>query len=72
MSALAAAAAGGFLDYIGSVYTQGQQRKAATVAYNRQKEFWNMQNEYNTPTKQVERLKAAGLNPALMYGQGNV
>ena len=24
--------------------------------------------EYNSPTAQVERLKAAGLNPALMYG----
>jgi hypothetical protein len=31
-----------------------------------------MQNAYNTPAKQMERLKAAGLNPALMYGQGNV
>lgn len=28
---------------------------------------WNMQNEYNAPIKQVERMKQAGLNPALMY-----
>lgn len=26
--------------------------------------------EYNDPKKQMERLKNAGLNPALMYGQG--
>lgn len=32
--------------------------------------FWNMQNEYNDPRAQVERLRAAGLNPALMYGGG--
>lgn len=34
-------------------------------------EFWNMQNRYNTPTKQMERLKAAGLNPNLIYGSGS-
>ena len=34
------------------------------------KQMYDYQNMYNTPTKQMERLKAAGLNPALMYGQG--
>lgn len=33
-------------------------------------EMWNAQNEYNTPSAQVHRLKDAGLNPALMMGQG--
>lgn len=33
---------------------------------------WNRQNEYNHPTQQMNRLKEAGLNPNLMYGQGNV
>lgn len=33
--------------------------------------FWNMQNEYNTPANQMARLEDAGLNPNLMYGQGN-
>lgn len=32
--------------------------------------MWNMQNEYNSPTAQRERLEAAGLNPALLYGNG--
>lgn len=32
---------------------------------------WNRQNEYNTPTAQMERYASAGLNPALIYGQGN-
>lgn len=37
-------------------------------SYNQSVEFWNMQNEYNTPAQQVQRMKDAGLNPALMGG----
>lgn len=33
---------------------------------------WNMNNEYNSPTAQMNRLKAAGLNPNLVYGHGAV
>lgn len=33
-------------------------------------EMWQRQNEYNTPAAQVQRLRNAGLNPALMMGQG--
>ena len=33
--------------------------------------FWNMQNEYNNPVNQMQRLKDAGLNPALMYKSGS-
>lgn len=32
-------------------------------------EDWNKQNEYNAPTAQMARFKAAGLNPHLIYGQ---
>lgn len=32
--------------------------------------MWNRQNEYNTPEMQMHRLKEAGLNPNLMYGNG--
>ena len=31
-------------------------------------EFWKMQNRYNLPSEQMKRLKAAGLNPNLIYG----
>lgn len=31
---------------------------------------FNMQNEYNSPGKQMQRLKDAGLNPNLVYGNG--
>ncbi len=32
--------------------------------------FWDMQNEYNSPQKQMERLQAAGLNPNMVYQSG--
>ena len=31
---------------------------------------WSMQNEYNSPNAQMERLRAAGLNPNLVYDNG--
>lgn len=31
---------------------------------------WTMQNEYNSPTSQMARLREAGLNPNLVYGNG--
>jgi len=33
---------------------------------------WTMQNEYNSPQAQMARLKSAGLNPNLIYGEGSV
>jgi len=42
--------------------------------YDKQKQdnidFWNLQNSYNTPQQQMQRYQEAGLNPALMYGNG--
>lgn len=29
---------------------------------------WNLQNQYNSPAMQMQRLREAGLNPNLMYG----
>lgn len=31
---------------------------------------WTKQNEYNSPVQQMQRLKEAGLNPHLVYGNG--
>lgn len=33
-------------------------------------EMWTKQNAYNSPAAQMQRMKEAGLNPNLMYGQG--
>lgn len=38
------------------------------LAYQRDQDMWHMQNAYNSPREQMERLKAAGLNPNLVYG----
>lgn len=51
--------------------TIAANRKEAELAYQRSVEMWHMQNAYNSPQAQMERFKAAGLNPHLIYGQGN-
>lgn len=51
-----------------------KNRKFAEKMYNRQRadalSDWNLQNSYNAPSAQMERLKAAKLNPNLIYGTG--
>lgn len=47
------------------------QEKMAKLNYQRNIEMWNMQNAYNTPAQQVKRLRQAGLNPNLLYGNGS-
>lgn len=46
------------------------QKDENELAYKRQLELMNYQNDYNTPQAQMQRLAEAGLNPNLMYGQG--
>lgn len=49
-----------------------QANKAlAEYQYSRDIEMWNKSNQYNTPAMQMQRFKNAGLNPNLIYGQGN-
>lgn len=58
--------------------TQRQNRESQIWSqrmYQRQYDdalaFWRMQNEYNSPQAQMARFKEAGLNPNLVYSQGN-
>lgn len=46
-------------------------KEMAKYAYSKDLEMWNLQNQYNSPEMQMERFKSAGLNPNLIYGQGN-
>lgn len=39
--------------------------------FNDNLNMWHMQNQYNNPLSQMQRFKEAGLNPNLIYGQGN-
>lgn len=53
---------------------ENQQRanmEMAKYSYSRDLEQWNRGNVYNSPQAQMERLKAAGLNPNLVYGSGS-
>lgn len=47
-----------------------RSKKLMDKQFQMDKEMYDYQNKYNLPSAQMARLKAAGLNPALMYGQG--
>lgn len=51
-------------------YNYDMQRQLAEEAYQRDLNMWNKQNAYNAPSAQMDRLRAAGLNPNLVYGNG--
>lgn len=47
------------------------QSALADQANAREIEMWEMQNRYNSPAAQMSRFSEAGLNPMLIYQQGN-
>lgn len=65
-------AIGAGIGMIGSAISQRQNykytKKLMELQYQQNLDLWNKQNEYNTPTAQMQRLQAAGLNPNLVYG----
>lgn len=75
MSGLIAAGITAASGLIGSAINAGMQartnamnKQQADEAYRRQLEAIKEQNIYNSPSMQVARMKAAGLNPSLAYG----
>ena len=64
--------ASGILGGIGQASTNKTNLKIAREQMAWNESMWNKQNAYNTPEAQIERMRQAGLNPALMYSQGNV
>lgn len=60
------------LQGVGSLLSSNATNRGALEAQklaNKQNiEFWHMQNQYNHPSAQMDRLKSAGLNPNLIYG----
>lgn len=46
----------------------GYNRRLAKEAYDRQVQFYNLQNKYNDPKNVVQRYKDAGLNPYSAFG----
>lgn len=51
-------------------YQNAWQAQENEKAYQRNLKMWNLQNAYNSPTQQMARLRTAGLNPNLVYGNG--
>lgn len=81
-ASLSAAALTGAMGIASSKLNYNESKKLARDQYyynmdlaNRQNaaniEMWNMQNEYNSPKAQMARLKAAGLNPNMIYNNGS-
>lgn len=71
-------AGSGIVSDIANLFGQSKANKQSQAfqvgMYNRQRADaladFNMQNAYNSPQQQMARLKAAGLNPNLVYGHG--
>jgi len=54
----------------GQMLANRANRQEADKARAYNKQMWEAQNLYNSPEQQMARLKAAGLNPNLVYGKG--
>lgn len=71
IAAGAAALAGAIIKGVSNKRAQRRQnaynKQMAELENQKQLEYWNMQNEYNSPAAQMQRLKEAGLNPNLAY-----
>lgn len=55
----------------GGLIQNSQNKKAATRKFKRDLKLMKYQNEYNSPKEQMARFDEAGLNPNLVYSQGN-
>lgn len=74
---IAGAAVGAVGDVAGGLFSANQARKNRKFQermYNKQVEDnrknWEMVNEFNHPSAVLARMREAGLNPLLMYGEG--
>lgn len=73
-AAIGAALIGAGVSGASTIYQNVANRRAQDRAFEQNKQFWlerfNKEAQYNSPVQQMARYKAAGLNPALMYGGG--
>lgn len=57
--------------WIGNARQKRENRAIAKYQAQKDQEFLAQQNAYNEPKSQMLRFQEAGLNPNLVYGQGN-
>jgi len=55
----------------GSILQSGLNMAGGLLSHGLSMRAWRKMNEYNTPSKQMNRFRNAGLNPNLIYSQGN-
>lgn len=70
--AVAAAAGQAATGILGNVLNNRYAKKQLERQNAFNKEMWAMDNAYNSPKAQMARLREAGLNPNLVYGNGSV
>lgn len=64
------AVSGGF-GLLGSYLSYKYNQRLAEQQNQYNLDMWRLQNEYNSPQAQMKRFEEAGLNPNLIYSQGN-
>jgi len=52
-------------------YTTAWNKRESPRQRDWNEAMWHKSNEYNSPAAQMERFREAGLNPNMIYGQGN-
>lgn len=62
---------GNILNYLSVKETNRANRELAELSYQQNIAQWERENAYNHPAQQMARLKEAGLNPNLVYGNGS-
>lgn len=67
---MAGAAIGGLFDIASSALNNKYAVQQMEMQNQMNIDQWNRENQYNSPTSQMQRLSAAGLNPNLVYGSG--
>lgn len=69
--ALGSITGGDLLGLGADLFNNSANAKAQREANEANVRLWRMQSEYNKPKNQMARFQEAGLNPNLIYSQGN-
>lgn len=57
---------------VSSVFDYAANKSLQSDSYNNNLDMWNRMNDYNTPSNQVKRLRAAGINPYASMQNGQL